>query len=311
MQQTISVNDLISVIAKLNNNKTITLEAGMNLYLNNVKLHNRPGTYSSYKECLTTIITFLESNGIKYTHELNGQHIELFMQRCKNRGNKSVTINKRIRALKTMLNYLEYQELITKPTLKYKPLLNEKPIIPRVDKNCINKILDYASTLNDNSHLMLLLLIGTGIRTNELVHIKQQNVDFKKHRILLDFTKNGQSRYIYISSEMETIINRIMTSTPGTYLFGNGDDHFQTSAVKSLIIRTKKALNMEVLSAHKLRHLYATVLYENKVPMPTIQRLLGHQSLEMTRIYLDIDDEQIQLENDLYNPIATYKNKKS
>ena len=31
----------------------------------------------------------------------------------------------------------------------------------------------------------------------------------------------------------------------------------------------------------------------------------------MTRIYLDIDDEQIQLENDLYNPIATYKNKKS
>ena len=68
---------------------------------------------------------------------------------------------------------------------------------------------------------------------------------------------------------------------------------------------------MEVLSAHKLRHLYATVLYENKVPMPTIQRLLGHQSLEMTRIYLDIDDEQIQLENDLYNPIATYKNKKS
>lgn len=62
----------------------------------------------------------------------------------------------------------------------------------------------------------------------------------KKHRILLDFTKNGQSRYIYISSEMETIINRIMTSTPGTYLFANGDDHFQTSAVKSLIIRTKK-----------------------------------------------------------------------
>lgn len=308
MQQTININDLIHAIAGLNTNKTIDLDSGMELYLNNVKMSNRKGTYDSYKHNLGKIITFLKAKGVKCTHEINGAHIEQFMQYSRNKGNKNITFNNRIRALKTMLNYLEYQELITMPVLKYKKIPNEKAIIPRIDKNCIKQIINYAGTLNDNSHLILLLLLGTGIRTNELIHIKQENVDFTKHRILLEFTKNKLPRYIYIDCYMEQIIKRIIKNNPGCYLFSSdGINHFLPSAVRSVIARTKKALNLEVLSAHKMRHLYATVLYDNKVPLPVIQKLLGHQSLEMTKIYLDIEEEEIQTSNSLYNPIATYR----
>lgn len=56
-----------------------------------------------------------------------------------------------------------------------------------------------------------------------------------------------------------------------------------------------------------MRHLYAIVLYDNIVPLSVIQKLLGHQSLEITKIYLDIEEEKIQTSNALYNPIVTYK----
>lgn len=311
MQQTIDVTTLINAITGcIGNKKSINLDIGMNIYLNHVKQDNREGTYKQYRDTLKVIMDFMKELNVYETKDLNGFHIQKFIEYSSNiKKNKAVTINKRIRALKTMLNYLEYMELIDKPVLKYIAPKNVKPVIPRIDKDRLEDLLSYARTLSNKSHLILLLLIGTGIRTNELLHIEFKNIDFKNKRIKLTFTKNSIPRDIYLDNEMIFLIQEIKQSSKSDWLFSNEKTNspMLPSAVRSVIARTKKTLNIEILSAHKFRHLYATILFENGVPLTIIQKLLGHQSLEMTRIYLDIEDSSVQLHNDMYNPLAKFR----
>lgn len=66
-------------------------------------------------------------------------------------------------------------------------------------------------------------------------------MDFTKHRILLEFTKNKLPTYIYLDCYMEKIIKRIIRNSPGNYLLSSDDiNHFLPSTVRSVIARTKK-----------------------------------------------------------------------
>jgi site-specific recombinase XerD len=53
------------------------------------------------------------------------------------------------------------------------------------------------------------------------------------------------------------------------------------------------------ITCHQLRHTFGRHLTEARVPVPTLQRLLGHARLRTTEIYLHISDPQIQQDYDL------------
>ena len=55
--------------------------------------------------------------------------------------------------------------------------------------------------------------------------------------------------------------------------------------------RLRAGISKRGISLHSLRHSYATHLLEAGVPLPTIQRYLGHSSLETTTVYLHLTPE--------------------
>jgi site-specific recombinase XerD len=48
------------------------------------------------------------------------------------------------------------------------------------------------------------------------------------------------------------------------------------------------------ITCHQLRHTFGRHLTEARVPLTTIQRLLGHARLRTTEVYLHISDSQVQ-----------------
>jgi site-specific recombinase XerD len=88
------------------------------------------------------------------------------------------------------------------------------------------------------------------------------------------------------------------------YLFENRDGVMLSAAYIQGIIKTavKKAKIEKTVSAHLLRHSFATHLLEQRVNIMTIKDLLGHKRLQTTMIYLHVIQP---MESKVINPLDT------
>lgn len=296
-----NTNTLIKLILK-EDSKELTISEATTIFFNKLKLHNRPGTYHYYNAALKPIIKKLSLAGIEHTSQINNNFIDKYVITRINTV-KNTTINKEIKALKTMMSYLLEQELISSINFKFKPLPQEQVKIKDIDKKDIIKILEYLKTskTSDIYKLAFMLILTTGIRTNELLNIKNCNIDLINKKIYLDYTKSHKPRYIYIVDEIKPLLEHLKTSE--IYLF-----NISVNRLRIFFKKLKKRLNIKVLSPHKLRHYYATTIYNKSLDIYMVSKLLGHQEIKTTQIYLSINNKAEQEANNIYNPIKDLLN---
>ncbi len=306
LDQSISILDVLSLVTKKQQIKSMELYASLTLYIKIMEPYVRPDTLIYYQENMDLVFKFFRLNDITETKQINQNIIDKFIKWSFANNNKAATINKRIGILQTMLRRLEEANAINAPVFKYTKLKETKIKIEPVKKEDVKKILSQIDKMSISHQLMLYLLIATGIRRNELVHIKIENINFKSHSIYLDFTKSGKPRYCYFDEKIEFLIRKQMENIKATtnpYLFALGSGHVDKQSVSSMLYKLKHDLGIDVLSSHKLRHFYATELLKNGADIYTVKELLGHSDLEMTQRYLDFTNEEIKENNFKYNPI--------
>lgn len=220
------------------------------------------------------------------------------------RGNKNVSINKRIMIVLSLIHWCNDEELITPYFLKFHYLEEETAKIEAVSMKDMQKVINYLPKLSARHQAMILLLFTTGIRTNELCNIETENIDLTHLTIYLKFTKTKTARYTAIMPEVASILQEVIQKNNGSkYLFPEKESHITPVCVKSLLRRIKKALNIDVLSAHKLRHLYATTQLRQGTDIISVSKLLGHKTIRMTERYLDLTDTEIFEKGRMNNPL--------
>lgn len=299
----INTQELINFLINQQEVKTISLNNLINIFFNKLKLNNRAGTINGYKSALRPILKYLKSKKIINVNQINtniiNEYVNLRYGKVKN-----VTINKEVKSLKTMVKYAFDNDYIDKIPFKYKNLKETKPDIKSIEIKDINKIINYFKTCKKDKKYILafMLILTTGIRTTELINIKNKNIDLKNMIIKLDFTKNGKQRNIFIVSELKDLISEVKNENE--YLFLDEEQNQMTANnLRCFFKHLKKDLEIQVLSPHKLRHYYATTIYKNSLDIYLTCNLLGHSDIKMTQIYLDIDNKDNQLKNQMYNPI--------
>ena len=300
---TINTDELISFLLKTQQSKNMSIENLTNIFFQHLNLNNRAGTISAYKSTLKPVFKFFKSNQIIYINQITTDIINKYIQLRFNKV-KNITINKEISNLKTMINFAISNEYLDKLPFKFKKLKETKPEIESIKKDDIIKILNYfKTTLKDKKYILaFMLMLTTGIRTTELLNIKNKNIDLKNKIIKLDFTKNGKERNIYIVDEIIELVSSI--SSKDEYLFTD-NSHIKMTAnnLRLFFKKIKRELDIDVLSPHKLRHFYATAIYTNSLDIYLTCNLLGHSDIKMTQIYLDINNQNNQAKNQIYNPI--------
>jgi len=81
------------------------------------------------------------------------------------------------------------------------------------------------------------------------------------------------------------------------------------STVNTITRKIKKDLNFKSLSPHMFRHTFATTTVTTGLNIESIRLLMGHQSIETTKIYFNINNVQLQSDALNHNPLAILKNK--
>lgn len=198
---------------------------------------------------------------------------------------KPKTVNLRIQAINKYLDYKKLSELRLS-AIK----IQQKNFLENVVSNA-----DYVflkNRLKDDGNMqwyfVVWYLAATGARVSELIKIKVEHVNLGYFDL---YSKGGKLRRLYIPKLLRVETKKwLMDNNRSTgYLFLNKYGERITARGVSQQLKNyadKYGLDKKTIYPHSFRHLYAKNFLEKYNDIALLADLMGHESIETTRIYL-------------------------
>ena len=210
------------------------------------------------------------------------------------------TINQCISALKFL--YLTTLEMPW--TNEYFPRLRRAHRLPVV-LSCeeVLAFFDHVPGLKYRAALMT--CYGAGLRISEAVSLRVGDVDSQRGLIRIPQGKGQKDRYAMLSPRLLEVLRRYYRAfhpeeqgraDPALYLFPSWrkDHHLSTAAVQLACREAAARAGIgKRVTAHTLRHSFATHLLENGTNLRAIQALLGHTLIETTARYTAVSPQVV------------------
>jgi site-specific recombinase XerD len=174
------------------------------------------------------------------------------------------------------------------------------PIEPDDIKKIIKKIRG-----NPRDKALILVLLRTGMRICELLSTKIQNINLRERKILIfESAKNKIGRVVYLSEDARIALRKWLKirNQKTDYLFyGHRGQPLSYEAARSVFKKysDKASLSAKGYTLHCLRHTFASELLSAGMPLESLQYLMGHSNIVVTRRYARLTN--IALENDYFS----------
>jgi integrase/recombinase XerD len=156
--------------------------------------------------------------------------------------------------------------------------------------------------------VMVLMLLDTGIRVSELLGIRMQDVDWERGMIAV-MGKGSRERSVPLGTRARRELQRYLSKRRDLQ---RHDPLFVTSTGRQVSQRSfqtrlarygrKAGVEGVRCSPHTFRHTFATWWLRNGGDVFTLQRILGHSSLEMVKRYLSLSTEDLQAAHRRWSP---------
>lgn len=198
---------------------------------------------------------------------------------------KPKTVNLRIQAINKYLDFKGKSKLRLKSVKVHQRTYLEN-VISNADYQFLKKKLKQED--NKEWYFVVRFLAATGARVSELIQIKVEHVQVGYYDI---YTKGGKIRRIYIPKTLRMAAAEwLKASNRSTgYLFLNRfGQRITTRGIAQQLknYACKYGLNEKVVYPHSFRHRFAKNFLEKFNDISLLADLMGHESIETTRIYL-------------------------
>jgi integrase len=141
------------------------------------------------------------------------------------------------------------------------------------------------------TRLFLQTLKETAMRSGECSRLKWENVDLQRRTIILnEVEKNGNPRIFSISQTLVNMLSRMRKKTE--YLFGSPSKTARSAAFYNERKRIARKLGnprLLKIGLHTFRHWKATMLYHETRDIVLVKEFLGHKTLDVTLLYIQIE----------------------
>lgn len=140
--------------------------------------------------------------------------------------------------------------------------------------------------------------LHTGMRHQEILHLKWDNVDFKRRVVKVESTednptKNYESREIPMSDFVCKVLSKETRHLGIPYVFPNPEGK-KRAYVDHLFQKIRERAGVAACRFHDLRHTFASWLVMSEVDLPSLQRLLGHKNIQNTMIYAHLAPDHLK-----------------
>jgi len=274
---------------------------------------------------------FLISRGISTDvtqisqHEIRAFILYLQQKKCfsnhrfnhaQDRGLSGHTVNCYLRSLRIFFSWLVSEDVIeANPFDRVRIPRPARKIIPTFSDSQIQQLLNVIDTRAPEgyrNYTIILTLLDTGMRVSELCHLKVDNI-WLEDGMLKVLGKGNKERLIPIGKRVQRLlwryINRyrpeaVTANSNFVFLTKDGRPLTKDRVEKIMTYYGKKAeLKGVRCSPHTLRHSAAVRFLRNGGDVFSLQRMLGHASLEMTRKYCELADIDVKRAHMIASPV--------
>lgn len=328
--------------------KTKTINNIIVKYLEYCSYKNlRIKTIKSYHQTLMLFSKYLEEElGITDINKVNKKIVEDYLVFTKDRGEYSfssseeginkvnldkrhdvwkeisdVTVNSYLRNIKAFFSYAEENNIVKKNNISSIKFLKvtSKPKEQLTDEEYkkLIKILDLSKFHEFRDFMIINLIFDTGMRLEETLELKVENIDLFRCTIFLDgdISKGRKDRVVFFSYEIQKLLQRWIkfkdVIQESNLLFptqrtnrkieqGNFERNFREYLKHAKIDKN--------ITPYGLRNNFSRKFLMNGGSIFVLSKILGHSSVSVTeKAYLDLKEEDLRKKYREYSPLGNIK----
>jgi integrase len=152
------------------------------------------------------------------------------------------------------------------------------------------------------THDVALLSLFCGLRAGECHNLVWADIDFSQNIIYIKDAKNKSSRFAYMTTEVNNMLQAIYEQQDKDALVFPSKTGRAKSEVSDTFTRTVASLKLNdgisdrrnKVVFHTLRHTFASWLVQRGTPLYDVATLMGHNTLEMTKRYAHLAPENLR-----------------
>lgn len=304
-------------------------------------------TIKSYNQTLVLFVKYLEEEkDLTDINKISKDIVQEYITFTKNRGKYSFvasedgmikanidkrsdigeelsdsTLNNYLRNIKVFFNWLEENHIIKQNTVsKCKFLKTErksKEQLTDEEFNRLVKSIDITKFHEYRDYIVINLIMDSGMRLNETLHLTINDVDFTRRTILIpgEISKGRKDRVVFYSQTMAKLFQRWIRFKD---TYQETDLLFPTHRTNTILsvsnfernfrVYLRRAKINKVITPHGLRNNFARRFLLASNDIYTLSKILGHSSVTVTeKAYLDLMDEDFRKKYQRFSPLENIK----
>jgi integrase/recombinase XerD len=254
-----------------------------------------PATLAFYRYTAGAFVTWLERQNVTYPEEVKSSRIREWLAGMPKA--RDTTVHAKARGVRTMLRFWLAEKYLPSPVSFAMPRL-EKKMLPFLTPEQFKNALKAAPTARDRA--ILLLLVDSGVRRAECLALTWGDVNFQTGAVLVRLGKGRKARVTAIGAHTR----RALITYRRSRKVGEEDPLFQTDegmrlspmGLRSIFERLGKRAGFKI-SPHMLRRTCAVQSLRGGMDVITLQKILGHASVEMTAHYCALLSDDVLSEH--------------
>lgn len=275
------------------------------------RLHLRPRTLHRCTTDLMIFLDFLHSRKARTLDQIQAQDLSEFVSARDHL--KPETVAGIVSSVRSFLRFLTMRGILQKDLTAALPKIRVRKDarIPSVwDPELLVRLLgrvDRSSVKGKRDYAILLLACRLGLRAGDIRTLKLDNLRWAESTIEITQAKPGTPLSLPLTNEVgEALIDYLKSGRPETMhrevflkMSPPFDPFTENAKLYHIVTYWRRLAGITFRSPqrrgiHSLRHTLATRLLEKGTPFTTIAEILGHTSLESTRIYAKADVEALR-----------------
>jgi len=271
-----------------------------------------PRTVTTYRERLTDFAKWLSTQGITQIEQIKPTAIRAYFLSLQDRNLSAWTIHGQARAVKTFSRWLVFDEWLTKsPMTGVKMPKAPRNVLPAISLETVDKLL--ATADNKRDYALVLFLLDTGCRAMECCNLDAGDIDLTTGAVNIRMGKGRKNRQVYLGARSRKALLKYWRESgypqphdPAWLSIGirNHAQRLTYEGLRMAIRRLSHNAGVKV-TLHAFRRTFAIWSLRAGMDIYSLQRIMGHEDLQVLRQYLDLNDEDTAIAHQRFGAVDT------